>query len=592
MLHCRELFHNKVEKIGMNIFEYVKSKVAILDVISEYVTLKPAGRYWKGPSPFQHERVPSFTVSPHKEIYYCFSSGQGGDVISFIATIENCSQIEAAHYLIERYNLEIPSSIEWNKAKPEETSKKTMYEKTCDFFAQWCAHMLTKHQSAHKYLYDRNISPETIQRFTIGYCPQDESSLKHLISSAHKHNILLKDFFEAQLLMENKQGLFAPFADRIIFPIYNHMGACCGFGGRIFKEQDTRAKYYNSHEHAYFNKGAILFGLDKAKKSIQHKGSAFLVEGYVDCIAMAQAGYTNTIATLGTACTLEHLKQVARYAQTLFIMYDGDTAGQKAIVRLAELCWQVNLDLRVIKLPSNEDPASFLHKKLSIEPLIHNAPNIFQFFIEHASVNFFSKGIQERLSIINQLLETIAQLPDQLQKDLLLQKMASTFDTPLETLQNHIRGKKIQLENNHSKEKRLDTQIIIPSLEKKLFSAILNTSPLLLNQEDEFFLEKHLSFPLAQLFIRYRDHAYQFRSFFDSLSEDEQQLVSSITMEKGTQTSENVLTKLLDEFYKCQWKQQVHEVKIKLSHNATNNEEQEKILREFQELKKSRLTKK
>jgi len=126
----------------MNIFEYVKSKIAILDVISEYVTLKPAGRYWKGPSPFQHERVPSFTVSPHKEIYYCFSSGQGGDVISFIASIENCTQLEALQYLIDRYKIQVPTTIEWKKTTPEDINKKTIYEKTCTFFANWCSNML------------------------------------------------------------------------------------------------------------------------------------------------------------------------------------------------------------------------------------------------------------------------------------------------------------------------------------------------------------------------------------------------------------------------------------------------------------------
>ena len=131
----------------MNIFEFVKSKVSILDVVSEYVTLKPAGRYWKGPSPFKHERTPSFTVSPHKDIYYCFSSGQGGDVISFIAGVEHCTQLEAAHYLIDRYKLQVPETIEWKKISSQEMGKRESYEKTCTFFAHWCMGQLK--QSVH-----------------------------------------------------------------------------------------------------------------------------------------------------------------------------------------------------------------------------------------------------------------------------------------------------------------------------------------------------------------------------------------------------------------------------------------------------------
>lgn len=575
----------------MNIFEYVKSKVAIIDVISEYVTLKPAGRYWKGPSPFQHERVPSFTVSPHKEIYYCFSSGQGGDVISFIAAIENCTQIEAVRHLVERYKIQVPTTIEWNKSAPEDINKKTIYEKTCDFFANWCAEMLKKNPVAQQYLANRPISADCIREFNLGYCPQDEASLKNLVSSAHKHNILLQDFFDAQILMENKQGLYVPFGDRIIFPIYNHLGSCCGFGGRVFREHDARAKYYNSHEHAYFNKGTIIFGLNRAKKAIQNLGHAFLVEGYIDCIAMVQAGYTNTIATLGTACTLDHLKQIARYAHKLYVMYDGDSAGQKAIVRLAELCWQVNLELFVIKLPVSEDPASYLNKERTIEPLIAEAPDIFQFFIEYASHNFFSKNLQERLIIINQLLETIAQLPDPLQKDLLLQKMATTFDTPLETLQSHIKRKKIQTETNKEEKPLKYSESTLPVLEKKLFSAILNTDTPLAH-DDEVFLLEHLSPPLAHIFKQYRDYSYQFVSLFRALDEQEQHLISNITAEYGQETSSTLLQKLLQEFHKQQWKLNVHSVKMKLTHSATaTSQEQEKILREFQELKKNTLRK-
>ena len=166
----------------------------------------------------------------------------------------------------------------------------------------------------------------------------------------------------AGILSESKNALYSPFEDRIMFPITDNLGRFCGFGGRTFMPQDERPKYYNSKENNFFTKGSLIFGLNVAKRDIQHKEIVFVVEGYMDCIAMAQHGYTNTVATLGTACTLEHLKQLSRYASYVYVLYDGDAAGQSAILRLTELCWNVNMDLKVIRLPRQEDPASFLAK--------------------------------------------------------------------------------------------------------------------------------------------------------------------------------------------------------------------------------------
>ncbi len=151
---------------------------------------------------------------------------------------------------------------------------------------------------------------------------------------------------------------------------------------RIFKPNDTRPKYYNSHENEHFAKGQLLFGLDKAKKDIQQSGSVFLVEGYTDCIMMAQYGFANTVATLGTACTVDHLIALSRYAQQLYILYDGDNAGQQAILRIGQLCWQASIDLKVIRLPAAEDPASFLTNNMTLEPYIAQAKIFLPFLLK------------------------------------------------------------------------------------------------------------------------------------------------------------------------------------------------------------------
>lgn len=580
----------------MNIFSYVKSKISILDVIGEYVTLKPAGSYWKGYSPFKNEKTASFTVSPHKEIYYCFSSCQGGDVIDFVAKMENCSPLEAARHLIERYNLTPPETIHGIASQEKQTEKET-YERVCKFFANWCNQMLKQSKIAQDYLQTRSLTHGSINLFNLGYCPTGSQSVKNLLTAGYKENILAQDLLNAQLLMEGKWGLYCPFEERILFPINDHLGRTCGFGGRVFTQQDSRAKYYNSHEHAFFSKSTILYGLDQAKKNIQKEGSVFLVEGYLDCIAMTQAGYPNTIATLGTACTLDHLSLLARYAKKIFVIYDGDSAGKKAIVRLAQMCWQVNIDLFVITLPPEDDPASYLEKHTSLEPLVAGAQDIFIFFVDQLGSRFLNKSTQEKISITAQLLETIGAISDPLKQNMLLQRAATSFDIPLQVLTNQLahnnyknQPKPLSPKPEKPGPENADFSLLsLSSLEKNLFSAIL-TSGISFNEEDEAFLLAHLPHPLTALFEKYKKNKYTFDLFLASLTEQERQLSTRIMLEFQHNCSLQTCEELFIEFLKKQWKMMVNDVKIKLAQTGTTDSQAlEKILTDFQNLKKSML---
>ena len=187
----------------MNLFSYIKQRVPILDVVSDYATLKKAGHYWKGCCPFHHERTASFTVTPHKEIFYCFGCHVGGDVISFIAKIEHCSPLEAARHLVERHAISLPEDISWNK-KTETYEAKKSYQKTCEVFARWCQAQLPKSLTAQTYLSDRKITKESIQAFSIGYC---SANVKSLLTFAQKDGILAQNFIEAHIIKEGKMGL-------------------------------------------------------------------------------------------------------------------------------------------------------------------------------------------------------------------------------------------------------------------------------------------------------------------------------------------------------------------------------------------------
>ncbi len=384
----------------MSLFNYIKANLSIVDVVSEYVHLKQAGGYWKGPCPFHAEKDASFTVSPDKQIFYCFGCQASGDVIAFIAKTENLSQIEAVHHIIDRYKVAVPNDLlQKVGASSQSIKEKDAFFNICTTIATWAHEQLLRNHHATSYLAQRGLTTEINTLFNVGYFPGGVNNLNAFLKSIAKEGILAKDLLEYGFLMEGRAQLYSSFEERIIFPIRDNLGRYCGFGGRIFKNGDERAKYYNSKESDGFIKGKILFGFDLAKKSMQEREFAFLVEGYLDCITMVQYGYTNTVATLGTACTHEHLKLLSRHIKTLYVLYDGDNAGQNAMLRLTELCWEVNLELKVIQLPPKEDPASFLVGNGDLTPYTLNAQDIFTFFVQALSTNFLQKTLSEKVTL-------------------------------------------------------------------------------------------------------------------------------------------------------------------------------------------------
>ena len=271
----------------------------------------------------------------------------------------------------------------------------------------------------------------------MGYFPSGSQALKSLLAHVGTKKFVAADLLDWHILEQSKQVLYSPFQERIIFPISDHLGRACGFGGRIFKPQDERPKYYNSKENEFFTKGSLLFGFDQAKQKIHDTGTVFLVEGYTDCLAMVQAGYANTVATLGTACTLEHLKQLARHAHTLYVLYDGDSAGQKAMLRLADLAWEVNLEPLVITLPADQDPASILATQ-SLEPYVKRAQDIFMYYVDSLGAGFRRLPLGEKLRVAHRLLELIGKIESPLKRDLLLSRASEVLGVPFETLSNEL----------------------------------------------------------------------------------------------------------------------------------------------------------
>jgi len=418
-----------------SLFSFIKQNVPIVGEVGRHVRLRSAGSYMKGPCPFHKETDASFTVSPDKGIFYCFGCHATGDVVSFVAKIENISPLEAAKQLVESHGLKVPDDVMQSAGSGKSVEEKASYFSVHKCLAQWMHTQLRANKAAYDYVINRGIAEQTIDQYQIGFFPGGNRAIQQLLSIAIKEHILAKDFIEAGVFYEGgKTQLRSPFEDRIVFPITDSMGRFCGFGGRVFVAGDDRPKYYNSKESPFFVKGSILFGYSVAKKSMQERKAVFLVEGYTDCVMMAQYGYTNVVATLGTACTKEHLQLLARLVEVVYVMYDGDAAGRKAMLRLAHLCWQVNLELQVVTLPGGLDPAAYLAQYQALSEVLPQAQDIFTFFVSATASEFAQKSLAEKMRVISEIMEVIGNVADVVKRDLLLQHLSQSTDVPLAAL--------------------------------------------------------------------------------------------------------------------------------------------------------------
>lgn len=419
----------------MSVFTFIREKVDIFDVVSRRVKLRRLGAYWKGPCPFHSETDASFTISPEKKIFYCFGCHEGGDAVAFVAKIENVPQIEALEILAKEFAIKIPKELMAQCfAESKDKDQLTAAKKACAVFASWANEQLKKNLLARKYLEDRGVSQESIERFNLGFFPGQDKNVDQLIKFASKQGVLGKDLIQAGVLSEQGRGFWSPFFDRILFPIRGGDGKTVGFGGRVVLPNDSRPKYYNSKESDIFHKGSILFGLDLAKHAARKSEVGFLVEGYMDCVAMSQAGHQATLATLGTACTQNQIKVLSRFLKTLYVIYDADRAGEAAVLKLAKNCWDVEIDLKVIELPAGQDPASFLQDGGELKDFVGKALGIFEFFVKRTGDKFVSASVCQKVSMTREVIQAIGQLTDVVKRDLLFLEASRVFHLPISSL--------------------------------------------------------------------------------------------------------------------------------------------------------------
>ncbi|MBX6380486.1 MAG: DNA primase [Thermoflavifilum aggregans] len=398
----------------------VLQRVDIVDVIGSFVRLKKRGANYLGLCPFHHEKTPSFTVSPSKEIYKCFGCGRSGNVISFLMEHEKLSYVEAIRWLAQRYHVELEEtavSPEWKEQQMLADSLFIINHFAQEFFTQA---LLETDEGRHiglSYLQERGLREHIIQKFQLGYNPENgDAFARAALDKGYNAEYLLKTGLIAR--RAGAQGSDFPYRDpyagRIIFPVHNLSGKVAGFGARSLRNDPHTPKYINTPENEIYVKSKILYGLYQARQAIGREDECLLVEGYMDVLAMHQAGIENTVASSGTSLTTDQLQLIRKLTRRLTIVYDGDAAGIKAAQRGMDLALEQGLDVRLVLLPDGEDPDSFVHKhgaQALREFISSHKKDIILFQLETAAADV-SDDIEKKSALINQIAATLAHLQD------------------------------------------------------------------------------------------------------------------------------------------------------------------------------------
>jgi len=343
----------------MDLAEQVRQVANIIDIASQYTTLKQRGSKHVGLCPFHSEKTPSFTVDSDKQLYHCFGCGAGGDLFTFVMEKEDMSFPEALKFLAEKYNIPIPETV---KRSPRRLKmEEELYEITETALAYFKKNLFnTKEgEKAQAYLKQRNMTEDVIQDLKIGYAMNNWDSLLNFFQGKNISRDLLE---KAGLILprQNKEGHYDRFRGRIIFPIFTLSGKTVAFGGRTLFDDDI--KYLNSPDTPIYTKGKILYGLNFNKEAIREAKHSILVEGYTDFSALYQAGFRHCVASLGTSATENQIAVLSRFAPQVIICYDGDIAGKKAAARGVSICKKQELNARVARLPEGMDPDSYIQK--------------------------------------------------------------------------------------------------------------------------------------------------------------------------------------------------------------------------------------
>ncbi len=486
----------------------VKNRVDIVDVIGDFVSLKRSGQNYKALSPFTNEKTPSFYVVPAKGIFKDFSSGKGGDGITFVMEHEGMSYLEAIRYLAKKYGVEIKEEEGRSEQEKASQSERDSLYILMNFAKDHYRELLTKSEEGRSiglsYFRERGFNDRTIDKFELGYSLNEWDNLTRTATGKGYSEDMLE---KAGLLIRKDEGKkYDRFRGRVIFPVHNLSGKVIAFGARILTKEKDQPKYINSPETEIYHKSNVLYGLYQAKNEIRKHEFCYLVEGYTDVISMHQADVENVVASSGTALTEEQIKLMRRFTENVTVLYDGDAAGIKAALRGIDLVLKGGLNVRIVLLPDGEDPDSYARK--------HGSTEFRKFLSEHTQdfisfkISLYSKEASndpiKKAEAIREIVTTIGVIPDPIKRSVYIQETSRLLNIQESVLLSELnkgliteRDKKIQEKTKQAPKETLDPLVAAPQLAKTDVASMVQlqereTIRLLLNYAESQYEEQRL----------------------------------------------------------------------------------------------------
>jgi DNA primase len=499
--------------ISRDTIDEVKNRVDIVDVIGDFVTLKRSGQNYKALSPFSNEKTPSFYVVPAKGIFKDFSSGKGGDAITFVMEHEGMSYVEAIRFLAQKYGVELKEDATSQEHAAEKNERDSLYI-VMNYAKENFKDLLKNHEEGQSiglsYFHERGFNDRTIEKFELGYALNAWDHLsRKAVSEGFSEDILEK----AGLLIKKDDGKkYDRFRGRVIFPVHNLSGKIVAFGARILTKEKDQPKYINSPETEIYHKSNVLYGLFQSKNAIRREDFCYLVEGYTDVTSLHQADIDNVVASSGTALTEEQIKLMRRFTENVTVLYDGDRAGIKAALRGIDLILKGGLNVRIVLLPDGEDPDSFSKKMGSTELkkyLLDHTKDFISFKIDLYAADA-SRDPIKKAEAIREIVNSIALIPDAIKRSVYIQETSSLLKIPETVLLTELN--KILIDDRKKKAEKAPTEVkeqTIPTFEdtpSKLDAASMVTVQeresirLLLNYAESHYEEQRLlDFMLTEL---------------------------------------------------------------------------------------------
>lgn len=467
--------------IDSNLIEQVRQSNDIVDIISTYIPLKKSGSNYKGLCPFHEDRNPSLMVSETKQIFKCFVCGKAGNVITFVMEMEKISYIEAVKKLAQRVGITIPDSYKKNPQETIRTKIIKVYEESKNYYVD---NLVKFGKSEIDYLVNRGISKELVSKFNIGL---SLNSYTGLLNHLQRHKFDNEILISSGLVKEGKRGLFDYIRDRIMFPIHSISGQIVAYGGRKVQVEKGEPKYINSPTTDIYTKGNELYGLFLSKYEINKHNSAMICEGYIDFLRLYSEGFTNSVASLGTALTVKQIKLLSRYSRNILLMYDGDNAGRKANVQNGLLCIEQGLRPKVVPFPDGEDPDSYILKfgKDSFQELVNKAIPYLT-YVKNSSIL-----ADNNTDKVKYLSSSASKIVDDIEREMFIKEISDEFGISKRTLESkvstsvlsqRVRSKKSEVDlMNYKEEKELLRYMINYPEEIKIICEEINSDYIMNN---------------------------------------------------------------------------------------------------------------